>query len=196
MMHLIIAWEDRDGLIEWWCTSSLHASCIVLTQVYRFRLGDTYSLPRAATPAVVGMKVGSRRRILIPPQLGWVSDKVRSSSLPKTISWEGQIVITRGHPERIYLSLCGMKVQVLKLDLLPGNMSVALQMNWWKLKKVDENINSRNELSLFANSDRDLNVRSNSDRDSNVRSNNDHDSNVRSNSDHDLNVRSSYEIHT
>ncbi|GMH40179.1 hypothetical protein BSKO_08083 [Bryopsis sp. KO-2023] len=43
---------------------------------YKFRLGDRGSLPAAATPAVVDMKEGGRRRILIPPQLGWVSDKV------------------------------------------------------------------------------------------------------------------------
>ena len=40
------------------------------------RLGDSNSLPRAATPGVVGMKVGGRRRILVPPRFGWVDDEV------------------------------------------------------------------------------------------------------------------------
>ena len=40
----------------------------------RVTLG-TKDLPRAATPAVVGMRRGSRRRILIPPAFGWRDDK-------------------------------------------------------------------------------------------------------------------------
>eukprot|EP00798_Chlamydomonas_sp_ICE-L_P009432 gene9432-4064_t len=46
-----------------------------LGDVYRFTLGALNSLPRAATPAVVGMRPGGRRRILIPPQYGWVNDE-------------------------------------------------------------------------------------------------------------------------
>ncbi|KAG2426955.1 hypothetical protein HXX76_012740 [Chlamydomonas incerta] len=45
-------------------------------QTYRFRLGDANSLPAAVTPALVGMRQGGKRRILVPPRLGWVSDKV------------------------------------------------------------------------------------------------------------------------
>jgi hypothetical protein len=41
------------------------------------RLGTPQSLPAAATPAVVGMRQGGRRRILIPPRYGWVDDQVR-----------------------------------------------------------------------------------------------------------------------
>ena len=40
-----------------------------------FVLGET-PLPRAVTPCVVGMKKGSVRRILVPPNLGWVNDDV------------------------------------------------------------------------------------------------------------------------
>lgn len=39
------------------------------------RLGDVDSLPRAAAVAMVGMKPGGRRRVLIPPG-GWLSEKV------------------------------------------------------------------------------------------------------------------------
>ncbi len=46
---------------------------------YPRRLGEPLSLPAAVTPAVLGMREGGRRRILVPPQLGWVSDKVRQS---------------------------------------------------------------------------------------------------------------------
>jgi len=44
--------------------------------VYKFVLGDKNSLPRAATVAIKGMKEGGKRRILIPPQVGWVNEKV------------------------------------------------------------------------------------------------------------------------
>lgn len=40
-------------------------------------MGDPLSLPLSVTPAVVGMRVGGIRRILVPPQLGWTSDKVQ-----------------------------------------------------------------------------------------------------------------------
>ncbi len=40
------------------------------------RLGDLYALPAAVTSGMVGMREGGRRRILVPPQLGWTSDKV------------------------------------------------------------------------------------------------------------------------
>ena len=46
-------------------------------------VGDTVSfvlgaanLPRAVTPCVVGMRKGGIRRILVPPNLGWVDDSV------------------------------------------------------------------------------------------------------------------------
>lgn len=43
---------------------------------YRFVLGAPNSLPLAAVPAVLGMREGGRRRILVPPgRLGW-DDKV------------------------------------------------------------------------------------------------------------------------
>ena len=46
---------------------------------YRFVLGELDAVPRAVAPALVGMREGGRRRVLVPPQLGWTSDAV----LPK-----------------------------------------------------------------------------------------------------------------
>jgi hypothetical protein len=43
---------------------------------YRFVLGESDSVPRAVAPALVGMREGGRRRVLVPPQLGWTSGTV------------------------------------------------------------------------------------------------------------------------
>eukprot|EP00210_Caulerpa_lentillifera_P001085 g1046.t1 len=39
--------------------------------VYQFRFGDKGSLPLAVSGSIEGMREGSRRRILVPPRLGW-----------------------------------------------------------------------------------------------------------------------------
>ncbi len=43
---------------------------------YTCTLGTLGALPRAVEAGMVGMREGGRRRILVPPQLGWVNDKV------------------------------------------------------------------------------------------------------------------------
>eukprot|EP00878_Enallax_costatus_P010321 GHUV01010773.1.p1 GENE.GHUV01010773.1~~GHUV01010773.1.p1 ORF type:complete len:185 (+),score=50.15 GHUV01010773.1:610-1164(+) len=45
-----------------------------LGETYRCRLGDVDALPQAAAAAMVGMKAGGRRRVLIPPG-GWTAEK-------------------------------------------------------------------------------------------------------------------------
>eukprot|EP00877_Chromochloris_zofingiensis_P013386 jgi/Chrzof1/8300/Cz03g05120.t1 len=47
-----------------------------LGATYNFRLGDPDAVPRAVSSAMVGMKEGGRRRVLVPPELGWVTDRV------------------------------------------------------------------------------------------------------------------------
>ena len=48
-----------------------------LGAIYRFELGELRSMPAAATPAIVGMRPGGVRRILVPPQYGWADSDVR-----------------------------------------------------------------------------------------------------------------------
>jgi hypothetical protein len=60
------------------------------------RVGDPDSLPRAATPAVVGMRVGGRRRILIPPSAGWVNDRVQP--IPPSFGGKRRLAAHRDEP--------------------------------------------------------------------------------------------------
>eukprot|EP00803_Ostreobium_quekettii_P007037 evm.model.scf_447EXC.2 EVM.evm.TU.scf_447EXC.2 scf_447EXC:14068-17358(-) len=63
---------------------------------YRFRLAERNSLPAAATPAVVGMKEGGRRRILIPPEYGWVNDSV--GPIPDTFGGRRRLAAHKDEP--------------------------------------------------------------------------------------------------
>ena len=40
---------------------------------YRFVLGESDALPAAVAPALLGMRAGGKRRVLVPPALGWTS---------------------------------------------------------------------------------------------------------------------------
>mmetsp|Transcript_28687 Transcript_28687/g.91480 ORF Transcript_28687/g.91480 Transcript_28687/m.91480 type:complete len:142 (+) Transcript_28687:406-831(+) len=42
-----------------------------LDKVFRFTLGTPGELPRAAPPALAGMRAGGVRRVLVPPYQGW-----------------------------------------------------------------------------------------------------------------------------
>jgi hypothetical protein len=44
---------------------------------YRCVLGAPDALPRAVPPALVGMRAGGTRRVLVPPALGWTSGRVQ-----------------------------------------------------------------------------------------------------------------------
>lgn len=72
-----------------------------------FRLGDKFSLPAAATPAVVGMKEGGRRRILIPPSLGWVDNTV--SPRPETFGGTRRLAGHRDEPLLLEVELLKAK---------------------------------------------------------------------------------------
>jgi hypothetical protein len=41
------------------------------------RLGEPEALPKAAALAVKGMREGGRRRVLLPPQGGWVTERTQ-----------------------------------------------------------------------------------------------------------------------
>ncbi|KAI8474873.1 MAG: hypothetical protein J3K34DRAFT_517743 [Monoraphidium minutum] len=45
-------------------------------EVYRFRLGDARAVPAAVAAGLLGMREGGKRRVLVPPRLGWVDDGV------------------------------------------------------------------------------------------------------------------------
>lgn len=49
-----------------------------LSVAAQFTLGAPNSLPAAVTLAMVGMRQGGRRRVLMPPSLGFVNDQVSS----------------------------------------------------------------------------------------------------------------------
>lgn len=45
-----------------------------LGETYRLQLGEVDVLPPAVTPAVVGMRQGGVRRVLVPPRYGWAAN--------------------------------------------------------------------------------------------------------------------------
>lgn len=45
-----------------------------LDETYNFVLGEPGSLPPAAVAATLGVRAGSRRRILVPPNFGWAAN--------------------------------------------------------------------------------------------------------------------------
>ena len=63
---------------------------------YDFRLGDPDTLPKAAALAVKGMREGGRRRVLVPPQGGWVSD--RTGPLPPNFGGKRRLAAHREEP--------------------------------------------------------------------------------------------------
>ena len=64
--------------------------------VSRFKLGDANSLPRAVIPATVGMREGGKRRILVPPSLGWTNNDV--GPIPDTFGGRRRLASHRDEP--------------------------------------------------------------------------------------------------
>lgn len=62
----------------------------------RFKLGDANSLPRAVIPATVGMREGGKRRILVPPSLGWTSSDV--GPVPDTFGGRRRLASHKDEP--------------------------------------------------------------------------------------------------
>eukprot|EP00803_Ostreobium_quekettii_P006690 evm.model.scf_699.3 EVM.evm.TU.scf_699.3 scf_699:62775-66066(-) len=69
---------------------------VTLPSGVQYRLAERNSLPAAATPAVVGMKEGGRRRILIPPEYGWVNDSV--GPIPDTFGGRRRLAAHKDEP--------------------------------------------------------------------------------------------------
>ncbi|EFJ40481.1 hypothetical protein VOLCADRAFT_108144 [Volvox carteri f. nagariensis] len=83
-------------------------------QTYKFRLGEPSSLPAAVTPALVGMRQGGRRRVLVPPRLGWVDDKV--GPRPDTFGGQRRLVGHKDEPLLFEAELVRVRQQ------LPGQL--------------------------------------------------------------------------
>ena len=64
--------------------------------LYTFTLGVAGDLPRAVPSALVGMRKGGRRRVLVPPQLGWTDDSIRPR--PITFGAKRRLVQHRDEP--------------------------------------------------------------------------------------------------
>ena len=60
------------------------------------RLGDRNALPAAAIPAVIDMREGGIRRILIPPDYGWVNNAV--GPIPDTFGGRRRLAAHRDEP--------------------------------------------------------------------------------------------------
>ncbi|KAG1654333.1 hypothetical protein FOA52_013732 [Chlamydomonas sp. UWO 241] len=77
--------------------------------VYRFVLGAPGAVPAAAGPCIVGMRQGGRRRILIPPALGWVDDKVGLA--PQTFGGQRRLIGHREEPLLLEVLLVRVRPQ-------------------------------------------------------------------------------------
>ncbi|GIL92722.1 hypothetical protein Vretimale_11763 [Volvox reticuliferus] len=84
-------------------------------QTYRFRLGEAGSLPAAATLALVGMRQGGKRRVLVPPRLGWVDDKV--GPRPDTFGGQRRLAGHKDEPLLFEAELIRVRQQVPEQSL-------------------------------------------------------------------------------
>lgn len=64
--------------------------------VSSLRLGEPGSLPAAASAAIIGLQEGGKRRILVPPQFGWVTDTI--GPRPNTFGSGRRLVTHRIEP--------------------------------------------------------------------------------------------------
>lgn len=67
-----------------------------LGDTYNFTLGAPDALPAAVTSGLQGMHEGGKRRVLVPPSLGFVSDKV--GPIPDTFGAQRRLISRRSQP--------------------------------------------------------------------------------------------------
>lgn len=92
---------------------------------YRFTLGDRSAMPVAGTLGMVGMREGGRRRILVPPQLGWGSEE-KIGPLPRSFGGRRRLA---NHNEDPLL----LEVEVREQAVLSMQRWVCICENWQHL---------------------------------------------------------------
>jgi hypothetical protein len=90
---------------------------------YKFVLGEPGSLPRAAAPVALGMREGGRRRVLVPPQYGWVDGTVNPR--PATFGAGRRLENHREEPLLLEMDL----VRIRKSDEPPTEADLADELN-------------------------------------------------------------------